>query len=98
MWLPFRKKVKEKPLIPPIVTKRRNTLIIRFSEPKGGVLKFWVDDEDGLINPWRDFYKWFYSRKNSNWYAFKHKDGLYTIKRDNIAEIDIRITTVQVTP
>jgi hypothetical protein len=63
----------------------KNVITIHFIN--GDKHRLWIDNYDikmGPIYPWKGFYKWFYSRPNSEYYTFK------TISRDTKVQTTIR--------
>lgn len=80
----FFKKKKE--------VKKTRINIMNIMYKGGGSQDFWEEDYKGnkLIEPWKDFYKWFYF-KESEYFNMTAKNYSLTIRRDDILRFSIRI-------
>jgi hypothetical protein len=74
----------------------RNILTVHFTN--GNNHRVWLENYDvklGTIYPWKHFYKWFYSRPNSEYYTFKTVSGdtkiQTTVRRQDIRMIQVAL-------
>jgi len=49
-----------------------------------------VEEKVSYIKCYRHFYTWFWSRPQSQWFRFSHKDGANIFCRDDIKRIDFK--------
>jgi hypothetical protein len=43
------------------------------------------------IKHWKNFYKWYFGRNQSKYFALKHATGEYVIKKDSILYFSVKI-------
>ena len=93
----FKKKQKpEKPEKPEEI-KYQNRLKINFSN--GDWLSYTVASKKNgqKILPWKNFYKWYFSRPQSKHFMMPYEAGETLIIRDRIIQFEVRVNKV-VTP
>jgi hypothetical protein len=79
----------------PVLTTRRNMLIVYFKN--GMNRKAWMDDWDSpkLVTPWIPFYKWFFTG-DKEYFMLNHDEGMVLIRRENIDHFEILVKKVTI--
>jgi len=82
-----------KPETTPKIIKHK-LMIIEILFNDGTMLSFSqkhsIDSEYSHVICFYHFYKWFFFRKDSEWYVFSHTDGSNIFKRENIKQINFK--------
>lgn len=77
--------------------KYQNRLKIYFND--GGWLANTIDakKDDPRIPPWKNFYKWYFSRPQSQYFMLKYSEGETLVIRDRIKQFNVSIKKVTAT-
>jgi hypothetical protein len=88
MW-PWKLLKKDEIFIEPVKTTYASTLSIVTKE---GKLSFTCSEmkDNGYVEPWRDFMKWYYCRQQSATYSVHFRSGLTMVRRDAITSFSIK--------
>lgn len=72
---------------------KKNTLIIYHTDGFSHSYTVETTNECGKVEPWKDFYKWYFS-KGTKTYTFRYDTGETTIKREDIKRFSISIVDI----